>query len=141
MTDMTKLSSCQITCWSLSALSGVLILWASMGAVGVVGGLLIAIIVGLSMALLFTRLVCTGHSADDPGIQPGDLKDVLKNVTGVTFYKAPLDEDDLRPAHPRVTRPQGSRPGRGMSRMPRHVRMSGRVPRPFRGRAVDSLTI
>lgn len=97
MTDMTKLSSCQITCWSLSALSGVLILWASSGTVGIVAGLLIAIIVGVGMALLFTRLVCTGHSADDTGIQTGDLKNALKNATGVTFYKAPLDEDDLQP--------------------------------------------
>jgi len=100
MTDMTKLSTCQITCWSLSALSGVLILWATTGQLGFVAGLILAIIVALAMALLFTKLVCTGHSADDPGVQPADLKNALKNVTGVTFYKAPLDEDDLQPDTP-----------------------------------------
>ena len=116
MTDMTKLSTCQITCWSLSALAGVLLLWATIGPLGVVGGLILAVVVGMVMALLFTRLVCTGQSADDPGIQPGDLKHVLKNVTGVTFYKAPLDEDDLPPGTSQPDATGTSVPTGGMDR-------------------------
>ena len=94
MTDMTKLSTCQITCWSLSALAGVLIVWATIGSLGVAGGVVLGIVVALVMALLFTKLVCTGYAPGDPGIQTADLKNVLKNATGVTFYKAPRDEED-----------------------------------------------
>ena len=103
--DTTKLSRCQITCWSLSALSGALILWGTMGPLGMVWGLIIGVIVGLSMSLLFTRLVCTGHAPDDPGIRPVDVKEVLKNVTGVTFYKAPLDQQGVRPSTPEKSAP------------------------------------
>jgi predicted flap endonuclease-1-like 5' DNA nuclease len=121
--DTTRLSRCQATCWSLSALTGVLILWASASALGVIGALIVAVIVGLAMALLFTRLVCTGHSTDDPGIQPGDIKEVLKNATGVTFYKAPLDEEDLRPASPVMSAPAptqaANNPGPAASDAPR----------------------
>jgi len=125
MTDMTKLSTCQLTCWSLSALSGVLILWATTGPLGFVAGLILAIIVTLAMSMLFTKLVCTGHSADDPGIRPADLKTVLKTVTGVTFYKAPLDETDHNLGTPGRDATGSSAPSGGMDSSPVGARSAG----------------
>jgi len=100
MSDTSKLSTCQIVCWGLSALTGLIVLWSATGAVGILAALLLAIAFAALLGLVATRLVCTGYSAEDRGIEAGDVERTLRQATGVTGYKAPDPEEDDSPAPP-----------------------------------------
>ncbi len=63
MSDTSKLSTCQIVCWGLSGLVGLIVLWAATGAVGFLAALLLAIALVALLGLASTRLVCTGDKA------------------------------------------------------------------------------
>lgn len=97
MSDTSKLSTCQIVCWGLSALAGVAVLWSAAGAVGFLAALLLAVAFGVFVALVFGRLICTGYRPDDRGIEASDVEATLRQATGITGYVAP-DEDEEAPA-------------------------------------------
>lgn len=97
MSDTSKLSTCQIVCWGLSGLVGLIVLWSAAGAVGFLAGLILAAAVAALLGLVSTRLICTGYGSEDRGIEPRDVEQTLRNATGVTGYKAPDPEEDVVP--------------------------------------------
>jgi len=94
MSDTSKLSTCQIVCWCLAGLTGILVLWSASGAVGFFAALLLGAAFAVFVGLVITQLVCTGYRDEDSGIRSSDLKETMRQVTGITGYKAPFDEDD-----------------------------------------------
>jgi predicted flap endonuclease-1-like 5' DNA nuclease len=94
MSDTSKLSTCQIVCWGLSGLTGLIVLWSATGAVGFLAALLLAVAFAALLGLVGTRLVCTGYRPDDRGIEASDVERTLRQATGVTGYKAPDPEED-----------------------------------------------
>jgi len=100
MSDTSKLSTCQLVCWGLSGLAGLIVLWAAVGSVGFLAALLLAIAFGALLGLVSTRLVCTGYRAEDRGIEAQDVERSLRQATGITGYKAPDPEEDDTPAPP-----------------------------------------
>src|SRR6056297_2299215 len=98
MSDTSKLSTCQIVCWGLSGLTGLIVLWSATGAVGFFAALLLALAFVALLGLVSTRLVCIGYRAEDRGIEPQDVERTLRQATGVTGYKAPDPEEDDTPA-------------------------------------------
>jgi predicted flap endonuclease-1-like 5' DNA nuclease len=94
MSDTSKLSTCQIVCWGLSGLTGIIVLWSATGAVGFFAALLLAAAFAVLLGLVSTRLICTGYRPDDRGIEAGDVERTLRQATGVTGYKAPDPEED-----------------------------------------------
>ena len=92
MSDTSKLSTCQIVCWGLAALTGILVIWSISGAVGFLAALLLGVAFAIFFGLVITRLVCTGYAPGDRGIEPEDIKATMREVTGITGYKAPDDE-------------------------------------------------
>ncbi|WP_297774789.1 NADH:ubiquinone oxidoreductase [uncultured Roseovarius sp.] len=104
MSDTSKLSTCQIVCWGLAVLSGILVLWSAAGSVGFFAALLLGAAFAVFVGLVITRLVCTGYLDEDSGIKTSDLKETVRQVTGITGYKAPFDEDDDKPT-PATTAP------------------------------------
>ena len=97
MSDTSKLSTCQIVCWGLSGLVGLIVLWSATGAVGFLAGLILAAAVAVLLGLVSTRLICTGYRAEDRGIEARDVEQTLRQATGVTGYKAPDPEEDAAP--------------------------------------------
>jgi len=102
MTDMSKLSTCQIVCWGLAGLTGIMVLWSAAGSVGFFAALLLGAAFAVFLGLVFTRLICTGYSAGDPGVQARDVKEAMRQATGITGYKAPFDEAADTPPAPRA---------------------------------------
>jgi len=104
MSDTSKLGTCQMVCWGLAALTGLMVLWSVTASVGVFAGLLLAAAFTVFLGLVFTRLVCVGYGSDDLGLKSEDVRDKLRHITGITGYKAPFDEDDIavapKPAQP-----------------------------------------
>jgi len=100
MSDTSKLSTCQIVCWGLSALAGLAVLWSASGAVGFLAALLLAVAFGVFVALVFGRLICTGYRPDDRGIEARDVEATLRHATGITGYVAP--DEDVGAAAPAV---------------------------------------
>ncbi|MFB9150779.1 NADH:ubiquinone oxidoreductase [Roseovarius ramblicola] len=98
MSDTSKLSTCQIVCWGLSGLAGLIVLWSAAGAVGFLAALLLAIAFAALLGLVSTRLVCTGYGPEDRGIEARDVENTLRQATGVTGYKAPDPDEDDSPA-------------------------------------------
>ncbi|MDT8329178.1 MAG: NADH:ubiquinone oxidoreductase [Roseovarius sp.] len=98
MSDTSKLSTCQIVCWGLAALAGLLVLWSTSGAVGFFAALLLGLAFAAFFGLVITRLVCVGYSAEDRGIEPQDVKAKMAEVTGITGYVAPDEDVDVAPA-------------------------------------------
>ena len=94
MSDTSKLSTCQIISWSLALLSGVLVLWSTAGAVRVFAALLLGLAFTVFFGLVTTGLVCTGYRPEDRGIEARDVEATLRDVTGITGYKAPDVEDE-----------------------------------------------
>ncbi|SEK36323.1 Predicted 5' DNA nuclease, flap endonuclease-1-like, helix-3-turn-helix (H3TH) domain [Roseovarius azorensis] len=92
MSDTSKLSTCQIVCWGLAALTGILVIWSASGTVGFLAALLLGVAFAIFFGLVITRLVCTGYAPGDRGIEPEDIKATMREVTGITGYKAPDDE-------------------------------------------------
>ncbi|NCQ24232.1 MAG: NADH:ubiquinone oxidoreductase [Rhodobacteraceae bacterium CG17_big_fil_post_rev_8_21_14_2_50_63_15] len=89
MSDTSKLSTCQIVCWGLSALVGLFVMWSTSGAAGVLAALLLGCASAVFFGLVVTGLVCTGYRPGDRGIAAEDVKAKLREVTGITGYKAP----------------------------------------------------
>lgn len=98
MADTSKLSTCQIVCWSLAGLSGVLVIWATAGAVGGFAALLLGLAFVVFAGLVLTRLVCTGYDASDRGIEAEDVRARMRELSGITGYKAPDDAMEAAPA-------------------------------------------
>ncbi|MBE0452232.1 NADH:ubiquinone oxidoreductase [Roseovarius autotrophicus] len=65
MSDTSKLSTCQLVCWGLSAIAGLAVLWSATGAVGFVAALLLGVAFAVFLGLVFGRLICTGYKAPD----------------------------------------------------------------------------
>lgn len=97
MSDTSKLSTCQVVCWGLSALIGLIVLWAATGAVGFIAALLLAIALAVLLGIVSTRLICTGYRAEDRGIEARNVEQTLRQATGVTGSKAPDPEEDAAP--------------------------------------------
>lgn len=93
MADTSKLSTCQIVCWSLAGLTGVLVIWSTAGAVGGLAALLLGVAFAVFTCLVLIRLVCTGYAPWDRGIEAEDVKTRMRELTGITGYKAPDDEE------------------------------------------------
>lgn len=108
MSDTSKLSTCQIICWGLSGLVGVIVLWSATGAVGFFAALLLAVALAVLLALVATRLICTGYGEGDRGIEARDVEATLRQATGVTGYKAPDPEEDAAPAPAPAAEPVAS---------------------------------
>ncbi|GAW34018.1 NADH dehydrogenase subunit E [Roseovarius sp. A-2] len=94
MSDTSKLSTCQIVCWGLAVLTGMVVLWSAAGSVGFFAALLLGAACAVFLGLVITRLVCTGHGAEDRGVQLHDVKEAVGQLTGITGNKAPFDEDE-----------------------------------------------
>lgn len=98
MSDTSKLSTCQMVCWGLSGLTGVIVLWSAAGSVGVLAGLILAAAFLVLLGLASTRLICTGYPSDDVGFQARDVEATLRQASGVTGFKAPDPEEDVAPS-------------------------------------------
>ena len=92
MTDTTKLSTCQTVCWGLAGLTGVMVLLDSMQSLGLIAGVLLGLAVAVVLGVLFRMLVCTDYPSDDRGIGGKEVVRALRNLTGITGYKAPPDQ-------------------------------------------------
>ena len=92
MTDTTKLSTCQTVCWGLAGLTGVMVLLASTGSLGVIAGVLLGLAVAVVLGIIFRWLVCTDYPSDDRGIEGKDVVRAVRNATGITGYKAPPEQ-------------------------------------------------
>lgn len=98
MSTTSKLSTCQIICWGLAGLAGLAVLVSATGSVGFLAALLLAVAFAAFVGLVFGRLICTGYTPEDRGIEAKDVEASLRQATGITGYKAPFDEDDDAPA-------------------------------------------
>lgn len=92
MSDTSKLSTCQMVCWGLAGLTGLMIALASTQSLGLVPGVLLGLAVAVVLGILFRWLVCRDYPTDDRGIGGKDVVRALRNITGITGYKAPLDQ-------------------------------------------------
>ena len=63
MSDTSKLSTCQLVCWGLAVLVGLLVLWSTSGEVGFFAALLLCVAFAVFFGLVISRLICTGHVA------------------------------------------------------------------------------
>lgn len=98
MLDTSKLSTCQFICWGLAVLVGVLVLWTTSGGVGFFAALLLGLACAVFFGLVVSRLICTGYAPEDRGIEGKDIKAKMAEVTGITGYVAPDEDDDPVPA-------------------------------------------
>lgn len=69
MFDTSKLSTCQIVCWGLAVVVGLLVLWVTSGAVGFFAALLLGLAVAVFFGLVITRLICTGDASEDRRVE------------------------------------------------------------------------
>ncbi len=65
MSDTSKLSTCQLVCWGLAVLVGLLVLWSTSGEVGFFAALLLGLACAAFFGLVISRLICSGHVAPD----------------------------------------------------------------------------
>lgn len=103
MPEMSKLSTCQLVCWGLAALAGLMAIWATAGVVGFLAALLLGVAFAVFFGLVVTRLVCVGYKPEDRGIEARDVGATLRHVTGITGYRAPDDEIPAPAADPVAT--------------------------------------
>ncbi|SLN15375.1 30S ribosomal protein S2 [Roseovarius gaetbuli] len=104
MSDTSKLSTCQLVCWGLAVLVGLLVLWATYGEVGFFAALLLGLACAAFFGLVISRLICTGYAPEDRGIEGKDIKAKMAEVTGVTGYVAPDEEESTALVdHPATT--------------------------------------
>lgn len=92
MSDTSKLSTCQMVCWGLASLTGLMVLLASTRSLGLVPGVMLGVAVAVVLGVVFRWLVCTDYPDGDRGIEGRDVVRALGNATGITGYKAPLDQ-------------------------------------------------
>ncbi|MGI3210522.1 NADH:ubiquinone oxidoreductase [Roseovarius tibetensis] len=92
MSDTSKLSTCQMVCWGLASLTGLMVLLASTRSLGLVPGVMLGVAVAVVLGVVFRWLVCTDYPDGDRGIEGRDVVRALRNATGITGYKAPLDQ-------------------------------------------------
>ncbi len=98
MFDTSKLSTCQIVCWGLAVVVGLLVLWVTSGAVGFFAALLLGLAVAVFVGLVITRLICTGDASEDRRVEGKDVKAKVAEVSGVTGHVAPDEDDSTAPA-------------------------------------------
>lgn len=104
MSDTSKLSTCQLVCWGLAVLVGLLVLWTTTGEVGFFAALLLGLACAAFFGLVISRLICTGYAPEDRGIEGKDIKAKMAEVTGVTGYVAPDEEESTALVdHPATT--------------------------------------
>lgn len=92
MSDTSKFKTCQQVCWGLAGLTGLMIGLASGQSLTVLPSVLVGAAVALAFGIGLKWLVCTDYPADDRGIEKRDIIRGLRNLTGVTGYKAPPDQ-------------------------------------------------
>lgn len=92
MSDTSKLSTCQTVCWGLAGLTGLIVALASTRSMAITLSVLLGVAVAVVMGFVIRRLVCTDYPAGDRGIEGRDIVSGLRNVTGITGYKAPPDQ-------------------------------------------------
>lgn len=92
MSDTSKLSTCQMVCWGLASLTGLMVLLASTRSLGLVPGVMLGVAVAVVLGVVFRWLVCTDYPDGDRGIEGRVVVRALRNATGITGYKAPLDQ-------------------------------------------------
>ncbi|MFO7758429.1 MAG: NADH:ubiquinone oxidoreductase [Roseovarius sp.] len=92
MSDTSKLSTCQMVCWGLAGLTGLMVALASARSLAVIPSLLLGIALAVVVGVVLRWLVCTDYPADDRGIGTRDVMRGVRNLTGITGYKAPLDQ-------------------------------------------------
>lgn len=92
MSDTSKLSTCQMVCWGLAGLTGLMVLLDSTEALGLIGAILVGVAVAVVLAVVFQKLVCKDYRRDDSGITKRTVVRGVRNLTGVTGYKAPPDQ-------------------------------------------------
>ena len=96
MSDTSKLSTCQIVCWGLSGITGLMVSVVRVRIGRVLRGAACwGRRLAVFLALVFTQLICTGYGAGGRrASRRRDVKETMRHVTGITGYKAPFDEDD-----------------------------------------------
>jgi len=72
MLDRSKLGTCQLVCWGLAVVVGVLVLLSTSGAVGFLAALLLGLACAAFFGLVTTRLICTGQTSEDRGREGTD---------------------------------------------------------------------
>jgi predicted flap endonuclease-1-like 5' DNA nuclease len=92
MSDTTKLSTCQIVCWGLAGLTGLMVLLTSTRSLGLIAGVLLGVAVAVVLGIVFRWLVCRDYPSDDRGIEGKDVVRAVRNATGITGYKAPPEQ-------------------------------------------------
>jgi predicted flap endonuclease-1-like 5' DNA nuclease len=92
MSDTSKLSTCQTVCWGLAGLTGLMVLLAATRSMGLLAGILLGVAVAVVLGLAFRVLVCTDYPSGDRGIGRREMVQALRNLTGITGYKAPPDQ-------------------------------------------------
>lgn len=114
MADTSKLSTCQIVCWCLAGLTGILVIWSTAGAVGGLAALLLGVAFAVFAGLVLIRLVCTGYAPWDRGIEAEHVKTRMRELTGITGYKAPDDEGEgMMTVQPEVSAASADRSASG----------------------------
>lgn len=92
MSDTTKRSTCQMVCWGLAGLTGLMVALGCTRSLAVLPSMLVGVVVAVVLGLVIRRLVCTDYPSDDRGIEGRDVVRGLRNLTGITGYKAPPDQ-------------------------------------------------
>ncbi len=92
MSDTSKRRTCQQVCWGLAGLTGVMIALGSARSMAVVPSVVLGVAVAVVLGILIRSLVCTDYPSDDRGIEGRDIVRALRNLTGITGYKAPPEQ-------------------------------------------------
>ncbi|MEI4231869.1 NADH:ubiquinone oxidoreductase [Roseovarius sp. D22-M7] len=92
MSDTSKRSTCQAVCWGLAALTGLMVLLDSTESLGLIAAVMLGAAVAVVLGFAFRWLVCTDYPREDSGITGGTVVQALRNLTGITGYKAPPDQ-------------------------------------------------
>ena len=87
MSDTSKLSTCQIVCWGLSALAGLAVLWSASGAVGFLAALLLARAFacnpqGVVLASMFSERSLAGNLAQAAAAPDPAAVSLYRKITG-----------------------------------------------------------
>lgn len=114
MSDASKPSTCQIVCWALAAVVGLLVLWSTSGAVSFFAALLLALAFAVFCGLVITRLICTGHSDGGDTATVAEVNDDIapeKNIGAAPAAPvATATTEVAKPAVSAATAAEGKRP-------------------------------
>jgi predicted flap endonuclease-1-like 5' DNA nuclease len=81
-----------MVCWGLAGLTGLMVALASARSLAAIPSVLVGVAVAVVLGLVIRWLVCTDYPSDDRGIEGRDVVRGLRNLTGITGYKAPPDQ-------------------------------------------------